>query len=94
MFTRTASGVNPAGTVQRSVGVKPLPEIVTLDGKGAAVAAAAPIIGVVAVAVSLPLWKVRSQALLRVGVKATLREQFLAFTASALHTVGTRTRVP
>ncbi len=53
-FTRTASGVNPGGTIQLKVGVVPELEMVTLVGNGTGAAGMLPIAGVVAVATSAP----------------------------------------
>jgi hypothetical protein len=85
MTYRTASGVKPF-TVHLNVGLLPLPEIVTLTGKGTGGdVAAAPSVGVVVVAVSLPFWKVRVHAPFRAELKGIRRAQKLGLTARPTH---------
>src|SRR2546425_7135658 len=68
-LTRMASGVKPGGIVQLRVGAVPLPESVTLTGKGTALAAAAAVnAGGMAVARSGPLLNVNVQEPFNGGV--------------------------
>src|SRR5260370_38613905 len=80
--TLTASGVNPAGTVQLSVGRVPVLEIVTLLGKGTGADSMPAKLGVTAVAASDPFWKVRFQLPVRLELKGVAVAQKFALIAS------------
>jgi len=93
-FTLTASGVNPLGTVQLSVGVAPVFEIVTLVGKGAGSEGIPAKLGVTAVATSGPFWKVRFQLPVRVKLNGVAVAQKLALTASGPQLRGPTVKPP
>jgi hypothetical protein len=79
--TRTASGVNVCGTVQLSVGVVPVPEMVTFVGNGTGSTGIPAKLGVTAVAVSGPFWNVRFQLPVRSMLKGLAVAQNVESTA-------------
>ena len=84
---RTASALKPAGIVKVNVGVSPLPEIVTLCGKGTGFSAPASV-GVLVVAESGPLVNVRFQEPSREELNGGEAAQKFGLTARGAHVTG------